>query len=248
MECIEKEPTLIKLVESHKLKGGVFYPDDATGNPNLFSNELSKILKNKYSVEFLFNEKIKNIFTDSKKVTGVHTESGVHRADRYVYCLGSLGLNFLRGVDINLDILPVLGGSISIDVKKSTRAPAMGLTDSENRLVYSRIGNIFRAAGAFAIKKTPEVSDKINSFIKDKINLSFSSCGEIDNSTFWQNFRPLRPNSTPIISDVKKLPNFFINSGHGHLGWTMSCGSAEIIRRLIDNESVNDYDFLEKVS
>jgi D-amino-acid dehydrogenase len=44
--------------------------------------------------------------------------------------------------------------------------------------------------------------------------------------------RPMTPDSTPIIG-VSKLPNLYINSGHGTLGWTMACGSARVITDMI---------------
>ncbi len=42
---------------------------------------------------------------------------------------------------------------------------------------------------------------------------------------FWTGLRPMTPDRTPIIG-ATAYPNLFLNTGHGTLGWTMSCGPA----------------------
>ncbi len=245
-ECVEKEPLLVKMTESRSLKGGIFYPGDACGNPYLFSQSLAKICVEKYGVEFSFNDPIKNILTDSKKITGVNCENGVYRADKYVYCLGASGLSLLKGIGIETGIYPVIGASLSIKADRGTPAPKIGITDPENRLVYSRIGNVFRAAGGIYINKSPGINHKIHKFIENKIKETFLNYGNLKEVVNWENYRPLRADSTPLICNVEKYGNFYLNTGHGHLGWTMSCGSAEIIRRLIEKKNVSGLSFLKK--
>ncbi len=244
VECVEKEPTLIKMIESRNLKGGIFHPGDESGNPYLFCKSLARICREKYGVEFIFNERIKNILTDSKKITGINCVNNVYKADSYIYSLGASGLSLLKGIEIETGILPILGSSVSIEVDKDNIAPKISLTDSENRLVYSRIGTTFRAAGGLSIQKSNKVSEKMGKFIRNKIASTFSSYGDINRSSDWQNYRPIRPSSTPLVCKTNKYDNLYLNTGHGHLGWTMSCGTAEIIRRLVAQENTEEFSFL----
>ena len=243
-ECVEKEPTLVKMIEDRTLKGAILHPEDASGDPYLFCNNLVKICREKYNVEFIFNEKIKNILTNSKKITGVNCISQVHMADKYIYAMGASGLSLLEGIDIDTKIFPVLGNSISVKIGENNIAPKTSLTDSENRMVYSRIGDVFRAAGTASLIKSQKTNEKMNRFIKKTISSTFSDYGDLSSAVTWQNYRPLRFDSTPLICNVEKYGNFYLNTGHGHLGWTMSLGSAEIIRRLILNEDMKEFTFL----
>lgn len=43
----------------------------------------------------------------------------------------------------------------------------------------------------------------------------------------------MTPDSTPIIGGTK-YDNLWLNTGHGTLGWTMSCGSASLLADLVD--------------
>ena len=44
--------------------------------------------------------------------------------------------------------------------------------------------------------------------------------------------RPATPSNVPLIGKTR-LPNFFLNTGHGTLGWTHSCGSGKSIARIV---------------
>ena len=43
----------------------------------------------------------------------------------------------------------------------------------------------------------------------------------------WSGVRPMTPDCRPIIG-ATPIPNLFLNCGHGMLGWTLACGSAEL--------------------
>ncbi len=244
-ECLKKEPTLVKLYDENKLLGGIFYDDDASGNSLLFTKSLEKICQEKYGVIFEYNAEVKNIFTNYSKITGINTSRGVFTADKYIYALGAYGDKLLKGVKIDPKIYPLKGHSLSIEANEEFIAPAIALTDSENKIVYSRIGDIFRAAGAVEIggAKTTKNNSQIN-FIKSKIKSSFSDFGNVNKAQEWFGFRPFRPNSIPLIGEVTSYGNLLLNTGHGHLGWTLSFGSAKILSDLINGETAREFVFL----
>lgn len=245
-ECLQKEPTLVKLSDEDKLAGGIFYKYDASGNSFLFTQSLEKICHEKYGVTFEYNADIRNILTNHKKITGINTNKGVFVSDKYVSCLGAHGNSLLKGVGINTKIMPLKGHSLSIGACKSIIAPNISMTDPENRIVYSRVGNIFRAAGSVELggNKASENMKLIN-FLKKTIRSSFSDYGNFNEMSQWFGFRPFRPNSTPLICEVKKYGNLYINAGHGSLGWTMSAGSADILANLVDGRKSKEFAFLE---
>lgn len=245
--CVKKEPTLFKLNEAQKLAGGVFYPQDESGDCALFTKALEKICREKYKVKFEYNVEVKNILTNRKKITGINTNKEVFAGDCYVYALGAHGLPLLYGIKIDPKIYPIKGYSLSSDCSGEFMAPKLALTDTENKIVYSRIGDVFRAAGSAEIcglknKENP----KHISFLKNVITASFSDFGDMIRARSWFGFRPFRPNSTPLICEAKKYGNLFLNSGHGSLGWTLSCGSAKILSEIISQKNNPEFSFLKK--
>ena len=245
--CVKKEPTLFKLNEAKKLAGGIFYPQDESGDCALFTKALEKICREKYKVKFEYNVEVKNILTNRKKITGINTSKEVFSSDAYVYALGALGLPLLYGIKIDPKIYPIKGYSLSSDCSDEFMAPKLALTDTENKIVYSRIGDVFRAAGSAEIcglknKENP----KHISFLKNVITASFSDFGDMIRARSWLGFRPFRPNSTPLICEAKKYGNLFLNSGHGSLGWTLACGSAKILSEIISQKNNPEFSFLKK--
>ena len=233
-ECVKKEPTLVKILDEGKLAGGIFYDMDASGNSFLFTKALAKICKDKYNVNFHYDTKITNILTNFKKITGIKTEDEVLVADKYVYACGAYGNSLLEGVRVDPMVYPLKGYSLSIDANDEYIAPKIALTDSENRVVYSRIGNIFRAAGTVEICGLGDnKNDEHLKFLLKSIKSTFSEAGNINKRTDWFGFRPFRPNSTPLICQTKEYDNLFLNVGHGSLGWTLSAGSGKAMEELV---------------
>lgn len=248
-QCIRLEPTLIKLDDQKKLAGGIYYPDDASGDSHLFTQSLAEICEEKYGVKFIFDCQVKNILTNYKKITGINTDKEVFTADHYVYALGAQGINLLKGINLNPKIYPIKGYSLSIETNQDFLSPNMALTDSENKIVYSKLGKTFRAAGTIEIGSfNNNKNPKHLAFLKNTIQKTFSDCGNIAKAKEWHDFRPFRPNSIPLVCQVEKYQNLFINSGHGSLGWTLSLSSAQIISELIENKPDELFNFLAKES
>lgn len=246
-ESVKKEPTLVKLLDEEKLAGGIFYEMDASGNSFLFTQALEKICREKYGVTFSYDNEVKNIFTNYEKITGINTSKGVLTANKYVYALGAAGDILLKGIDIDSGIYPLKGYSLSIKANVEFIAPNIALTDSKNKIVYSRIGDVFRAAGTVEICGLQEVKNKKHiNFLKDTIRSTFSDCGNFNEISEWFGFRPFRPNSIPLICEVKKYKNLLLNTGHGSLGWTLSTASGKILSELVADKKDKRFSFLEE--
>lgn len=67
------------------------------------------------------------------------------------------------------------------------------------------------------------------------VNDLFPSGGDTSKASFWTGLRPMTPDGTPIVGP-STLPNLFLNTGHGTLGWTMSCGSGQLLSDLISGK------------
>ena len=246
-DCLKKEPALVKLFDEKKLAGGIFYEGDASGDCAAFTKALARVCKEKYGVVFEVKTEVKNILTNFKKITGINTDKGVFVGDAYVYCLGAHGVRFLNGINVASKIYPIKGHSISIACDQDFIAPTQSLTDPENKIVYSRLGDNFRVAGTVGFCKANFGVDRAQiSFLKKTVCASFADFGNINKIEEWAGFRPFRPNSIPLICKVKKYGNLFVNSGHGSLGWTMSAGSGKILADVVGEKKGQKFKFLDE--
>lgn len=248
VDCIKLEPTLGKLADNKKLAGGILFKNDASGDSFLFIKALEAICKIRFNVQFIYNCQIKNILTNHQKITGINSSLGVFQGDVYISTLGSYGNVLLKGINVPTNIYPIKGYSLSIPANNKFLAPKIALTDPENKIVYSRLGQTFRAAGTIEVCNLKRNHNKNNiNFIKHAIRSTYHDYGDINNATEWFGFRPYRSNSLPIVGKVKKYGNLFINSGHGSLGWTNSFASAKIISDKIFSRSVDKkFSFLDE--
>ena len=62
--------------------------------------------------------------------------------------------------------------------------------------------------------------------------------GDLSAASFWSGLRPMTPDGTPIIGKTA-VGNLFLNTGHGTLGWTMSCGSARLLADIVSGRSTD---------
>ena len=46
----------------------------------------------------------------------------------------------------------------------------------------------------------------------------------------------MTPDGTPLVG-ATPIPNLYLNTGHGTLGWTMSCGSGRLLADLISGRT-----------
>jgi len=153
----------------------------------------------------------------------------------------------LKGIGIEPKIYPVKGYSLSIKCDKEFIAPNFTMTDNENKIVYSRLGDVFRVAGTVEMSgNNLSLSKKNLNFLYYNVQKTFADFGDIKNAKEWAGLRPFRPNSLPLIGDLNNFSNFLINAGHGSLGWTNSLASAKIIDNLIAKKENKDFNFLNK--
>ena len=235
-QALKIEPSLQKLYDNGELAGGIMHYDDASGNIKKFISQMKKICENKFGVKFIFDNDIKNILTNKKEITGINTELGVYKADYYISCLGAYESKLTNGINLEPIHYPIKGYSFSIPIAKDINIPKSILTDPENKIVYSIVDGHLRAAGTFEISKIDyKINYKNVNFLKNTISKTFYSENKIfdNNLTPWQGYRPYSSNIFPSCEVSKKYANFYINSGHGSLGWTMSFFTARKIAKII---------------
>lgn len=233
-ECYEIEPALRQ--SNAPIVGGSFTPDDESGDARKFTERLTEHCIAQ-GATFRFNTQIRRLIHDEGRITSVQTDQGNITADAFLVCLGSYSPLLLKPLGLNAPIYPCKGYSISIDTTGYHGAPQTALIDDSVKMVYSRLGKQLRVAGTAELDGyNLRMSPKRNQLIVDKALELFPNCGDPSTISFWSGLRPVTPDSAPILGGTK-YDNLYLNTGHGTLGWTMSCGSAKAIADVISNRT-----------
>ncbi|MGO4998923.1 D-amino acid dehydrogenase [Oceanisphaera sp. W20_SRM_FM3] len=229
-ECIAREPALARV--KHKLVGGLHFPDDQTGDCNLFTKSLVERCKEK-GVQFKFNTEIKALVSDGDRIMGVQTAQGLEMADQVLVCMGSYSPFLLNPLGIRLPVYPIKGYSLTIEIKDTAAAPLSTVMDETYKVAITRFDNRIRAAGTAELADfNADLPKARRETIAESVGSLFPEGGHLDSAQFWTGFRPMTPDGTPIIGGTR-YKNLWLNTGHGTLGWTMAAGSAKLIADLI---------------
>ena len=123
-------------------------------------------------------------------------------------------------------------------------AHQVSLTDDEYKLVFSRLGDRLRIAGTAELNGYDRDLNRVRcEAIVRRTEELFPGAGDLEQAQFWTGLRPATPSNVPIIGR-SKLPNLFLNTGHGTLGWTHSCGSGKSIAHIVSGQAPEvDFDF-----
>ena len=229
-ECIAQEPALARVKD--KLVGGLHFPEDQTGDCNIFTKSLRKKCQEK-GVVFKFNTDIKALLNDGDTITGVDTSNGIETADQVLVCMGSYSPFLLNPLGMRLPVYPIKGYSLTIDVKDDADAPQSTVMDETYKVAITRFDKRIRAAGTAELADFNDDMPKARlATIADSVTSLFPEGGNIETAEYWTGFRPATPDGTPIIG-ATPYKNLWLNTGHGTLGWTMGAGSGKLIADLI---------------
>ena len=183
--------------------------------------------------EFRYDTAVLGFALEGDRLAGVRTSQGDLRADIYVMCLGNESPNLARQLGIKLPIYPVKGYSLTIPVGNHRHPPTIASVDEHNLIAISRLGDRMRitATAEFAgydTRHTARDFEVMSSVAKEL----YPDGADYDRAQRWAGLRPMTPEGTPIIGP-SRYRNLYLNTGQGHMGWTMSHGSARITADLI---------------
>ncbi|MDA9426383.1 D-amino acid dehydrogenase [Bradyrhizobium sp. CCBAU 53380] len=228
--CIAVEPALSGVKE--KFVGGLRLPQDETGDCHMFTQALAKHAQ-ALGVRFLFNTGIDRIVTDGARVSGVATSAGLLQADAYVLALGSYSSRMAAPLGISLPVYPVKGYSITVPIKDASGAPESTVMDESYKVAITRLGDRIRVGGTAEISGfSTRLYDARRATLDHSLTDLFPRGGDLAKATFWSGLRPMTPDGPPVIGPTQ-YANLHLNTGHGTLGWTMSCGSGRVLADML---------------
>ncbi|MDI3490215.1 D-amino acid dehydrogenase small subunit [Thauera propionica] len=233
-ELPQVEPALAR--SRSPLAGGLRLPNDETGDCHLFTTRLTELAR-QAGVEFRFGVDVREILTGGGGVIGVRVGEGEHSqvlaANRYVLALGSYSRQMAAGLGLELPVYPVKGYSLTVPLVDAEGAPQSTVLDETYKVAVTRFDNRIRVGGmaelgGYDLRLNPRRRQTLERVVGDL----FPTGGDLPRAEFWTGLRPMTPDSTPIVG-ATPYPELFINTGHGTLGWTMSCGAGALVADLV---------------
>ncbi|ALM85698.1 D-amino acid dehydrogenase [Bordetella sp. N] len=218
-----------------RLAGGLRLPNDETGDCRLFTVRLAEIAE-RQGVRFRYNADIRAIEARDGRIVGVRVGDDLLEADRYVVALGSYSPRLLKPLGLHLPVYPVKGYSLTIPITDAAKAPVSTVLDETYKVAVTRFDDRIRVGGmaelgGFDLRLNPRRRETLELVVNDL----YPGSGDVPRAEFWTGLRPMTPDSTPVVG-ATPFHNLFLNTGHGTLGWTMSCGSGRLLADIITGQ------------
>ena len=223
------------------LYAGYFTPSDATGDIHKYTKGLADACL-RLGATFVYDSAVQKLSHREQMVQVDFTQAGsanteTERFDGIVICAGIDSRALAAQLGDRVNIYPVKGYSITVnlpDQRSQVAAPWVSLLDDDAKVVTSRLGDDrFRIAG------TAEFNGVNYDIRDDRIRPMVNWCRhffpdvDTEHVVPWAGLRPMMPDMMPRIG-AGKLPGVFYNTGHGHLGWTLSAATADMVGDVVE--------------
>ncbi len=214
--------------------GGFLTESDASGDIHKFTTGLARACARR-GVDLRLGAEVRGVATipGGVRITCADREETF---DAVVVSAGIASREFGRALGDRVNVYPVKGYSITVELKDEASraaAPWISLLDDRAKIVASRFGkDRFRVAG------TAEFNGANRDIRADRIRPLVAWCEKhfpqmsTEHVTPWAGLRPMMPSMLPRVGRGKALGVFY-NTGHGHLGWTLSAATARIIATTV---------------
>jgi D-amino-acid dehydrogenase len=227
------------------LYGGWYTPSDFTGDIHKFTNGLAAACE-RLGVQMQLSTDVLAVTpgdagisiqhrSTEPRLDGLAAPTEETRFDKLVVCSGILSRALGQRLGDRVNVYPVKGYSITVSLPTETdqaAAPWVSLLDDKAKIVTSRLGrDRFRVAG------TAEFNGANKDIRAERIAPLVTWCRahfpgmSTRHAVPWAGLRPMMPDMMPRVMQGRD-PRVFYNTGHGHLGWTLSAATADAVAAL----------------
>jgi D-amino-acid dehydrogenase len=224
----EIEPALGYRAE---LAGGIYFPNDESGNCPLFTKHLRHIAQS-IGVHFHFTSAVHAIEPEGGGVS-LHINDTRFSADAVVVAAGVDSAQLLKPLGIHVPLFAVKGYSATASIKNFEEAPRAALLDESYKVAITRMGDRVRVAGTADLASSAQDLHKTALRTLIKVGSDwFPNAANYNTSTFWSGARPMLPDGPPLLG-ATPVRNVYINIGHGSSGWAMAMGSGKVLADIV---------------
>ena len=225
------EPALAPI--GSQLVGGIHYGADEGGDAHRFCAELARVIA-AGGATLRYGVRVQRLLRQGPALRAVQLAGEELRADAYVLAAASHSVALAASAGLKLPVRPVKGYSITMPrAVAPAAAPQIGIEDGELHTVAVPVGSDqLRVAGTaeltgYDIAITRSRVDNLLGLLRRLFPVYAAALGP-DDVRPWAGLRPMCADGVPLLGACG-LDNLFLNTGHGHLGWTLAAGSARLV-------------------
>src|SRR5215470_936138 len=216
-----------------KIAGAIRDLGDSSGDSRLFVENLGRLCEERLGVTIKLGSRVTALRSGGDRIDAVLTTGGIMSADNYVLALGVGSPVVARTAGVSLPIYPAKGYCSTFPLKAGGLAPSIPGVDEQWLVGWSRLGDRLRLTSTAEFTGydwgwTPRDFNNILRFARDV----FPAAVDFDRGEYRACLRPMTPDGPPILG-LGRHRNLFFNCGHGHMGFTMACGTARIVADLM---------------
>jgi len=216
-----------------KIAGAIRDLGDSSGDAHVFVEQVARVATRVAQVTIRLDTRVTELRASGDRIDAVVTSDGALTADTYVLALGVGAPIVARTAGVRLPIYPAKGYSSTFPLKPGGLAPTIPGVDEQWLVGWSRLGDRLRLTSTAEFAGydwgwTPRDFNNIRSLASDL----FPDAADYERGTFRACLRPMTPDGPPILG-LGRHRNLVFNCGHGHMGWTMACGTARIVADLM---------------
>jgi D-amino-acid dehydrogenase len=221
-----------------RLAGGILCHADSVGDCRLFTTRTCTYLADRNSAELLFGRRVTGFRREGRRIAAVETDAGAVECDAVVLATGVETPDLCRPLGFAPQIYPVKGYSGTWTVTDTQGIPIRPFVDETELLAVASYGGKLRvtAIAEFAGHDRSLRADR-TALLDAYVRRNFGRMVDLETPEYWAGLRPSTPAGPPYLGRVRHYENFWMNAGHGQLGWTMSLGCGEILSALITGEA-----------
>ncbi len=221
---------------SSQIKGGAYFPGDASIDPDVTIDWLRNELKTK--VDFRFRSPVNAFDLNASRVRSVITGNRKIAGDQFIIATGSSLQSSCRMLNAFVPIQSGKGYSITLEVPSGV--PTSSCIDGSARLAITPIGGKVRFGGTMEIGGSLErVNEERFEKMKSSIQTLFPELSQrsIEEAPIWGGLRPLSPDGLPYIGKLTKSDNVHIAGGHSMMGMSLGPITGKLISEQISGEN-----------
>ncbi len=221
---------------SGKIIGGVHYPGDESGDAHMLCRSLSRVARQQ-GVRFRFGTVVTGLRLEAGRIAAVETGAGPIEADVFVLAAGSFTPLLGRPLGLKIPVRPVKGYSITAPRGDWPEGPRIPVADDHLHAAVTPLGGRIRVAGTaeftgYDDTVTPSRIANLMGLL-ERIYPEYAARMDRNAIEPWCGFRPVCVDGVPILGETPVADNLYLNTGQGHLGWTMAAGSGKAVADLI---------------
>ncbi|MFD2414961.1 FAD-dependent oxidoreductase [Amycolatopsis pigmentata] len=214
--------------------GAIYASNSGYGDCQAFTRALTARILN-LGVELRLSCPVRRVHVRKGQAGGVDTASGRITADTVLLAAGSMSATLAATARVRVPVVPAKGYGVTVPILDDEAIPMVGCIDERHHVAVTRMGPHVRMSSHAEFTGqnhdwAPENFAAIHGFADAMFG---PEALDWPKANYGAGLRPLTPDGRPLIGPTA-LPGLWLNTGHGHLGWTQACGSASLIADLLD--------------